>query len=110
MLAELLEQGSRSTFTFPTHAPLTRPSGGAPPDVDTVRTFGLNPSHALQHPGHYYYMAARCTEARRERFLASESASQGANAAPGFANEKKVDHLTIVLEVSVVFRTGCMCG
>lgn len=51
-------------------------------------------------------MAARCTEARRERFLASESASQGANAAPGFANEKKVDHLTIVLEVSVDFRPG----
>lgn len=75
--------------------------------MDAVRTFGLNPSHALQHPGHYYYMAARCTEARRERFLASESASQGANAAPGFANEKKVDHLTIVLEVSVVFRTEC---
>lgn len=31
---------------------------------------GLNPSHALQHPGFYYYMAARCTEMRRERFLA----------------------------------------
>ena len=104
VLAELLEQGSRSTLTFPTHAPLTRASGGpggAPPDMDAVR--GLNPSHALQHPGHYYYMAARCTEARRERFLASESASQGANAAPGYANEKKVDHLTIVLEVSFVF-------
>ncbi|KAF8549955.1 hypothetical protein OG21DRAFT_1420431 [Imleria badia] len=109
MLAELLEQGSRSTLTFPTHAPLTRASGtpltsavgptGAPLDVDAIRTLGLNPSHALQHPGHYYYMAARCTEARRERFLASESASQGANAAPGYANEKKVDHLTIVLEL-----------
>ena len=71
--------------------------------MDAVRTLGLNPSHALQHPGHYYYMAARCTEARRERFLASEGASQGANAAPGYANEKKVDHLTIVLEVSVIF-------
>jgi hypothetical protein len=105
VLAELLEQGSRSTLTFPTHAPLTRASGpsGAPLDTDAVRTLGLNPSHALQHPGHYYYMAARCTEARRERFLASESASQGANAAPGYANEKKVDHLMIVLEVSFVF-------
>ncbi|KAG8221229.1 glutathione transferase omega-1 [Butyriboletus roseoflavus] len=105
VLAELLEQGSRFALTFPTHAPLTRASGapvglgGAPLDMDSVRTLGLNPSHALQHPGHYYYMAARCTEARRERFLANEGASQGTNAAPGFANEKKVDHLTIVLEL-----------
>lgn len=102
MLAELLEQGSRSTLTFPTHTPLASSAGpgGAPLDVDAVRTLGLNPSHALQHPGHYYYMAARCTEARRERFLASESVSQGANAVPGYANEKKVDHLTVVLEVT----------
>ena len=116
VLAELLEQGSRSMLTFPTHTPLTRASsapltsavgpGGAPLDTDAVRTLGLNPSHALQHPGHYYYMAARCTEARRERFLASESASQGANAAPGYANEKKVDHLMIVLEVRLV----CVCA
>ncbi|KAF8435107.1 Gryzun, putative trafficking through golgi-domain-containing protein [Boletus edulis BED1] len=109
VLAELLEQGSQSTLTFPTHVPLTRASGaslasavgssGAPLDVDAIHTLGLNPTYALQHPGHYYYMAARCTEARRERFLASESASQGINAAPGYANEKKVDHLTIVLEL-----------
>ena len=46
--------------------------GGAPLELDAVRMMGMNPSHALQHPGHYYYMAARCTEARRERFLASE--------------------------------------
>ena len=119
VLAELLEQGSRSTLTFPTHTPLTRASGaslasavgptGASLDVDAIRTLGLNPSHALQHPGHYYYMAARCTEARRERFLASESASQGVNAAPGYANEKKVDHLTIVLEVSALLRSRVCC-
>lgn len=117
VLAELLEQGSRSTLVFPTHTPLARASGAplasavgpgsAPLDMDAVRTLGLNPSHALQHPGHYYYMAARCTEARRERFLVSESASQGVNAPPGYTNEKKVDHLTIVLEVySILFSTG----
>ncbi|KAH7883282.1 Gryzun, putative trafficking through golgi-domain-containing protein [Phlebopus sp. FC_14] len=119
VLAELLEQGSRSTLTFPNHGPASRaasalsPSalgpGGAPMDLDAVRALGLNPSHALQHPGHYYYMAARCTEARRERFLASESMSQGASTAPGYANEKKVDHLTIILELYTksyeLFRT-----
>ncbi|KAF9228502.1 hypothetical protein BS17DRAFT_773840 [Gyrodon lividus] len=109
VLAELLEQGSRSALTFPTNTPASRTSGvplvsgvgpgSAPLDLDAVRALGLNPSHALQHPGHYYYMAARCTEARRERFLASGNMSQGTSSAPGYANEKKVDHLKIILEL-----------
>ncbi|KAG6332551.1 hypothetical protein ID866_6536 [Astraeus odoratus] len=104
VLAELLEQGSRSTLVFPVHAPLSKTvgvahtplgPGGGLLDLDSVRMMGLNPSHALQHPGHYYYMAARCTEARRERFLACE----GPSSAPGYANERKTDHLTIILEL-----------
>ncbi|KAI6029321.1 Gryzun, putative trafficking through golgi-domain-containing protein [Pisolithus microcarpus] len=104
VLAELLEQGARSTLTLPALTPGPRAAGGlpdalgpggAPLELDAVRMMGLNPSHALQHPGHYYYMAARCTEARRERFLASE----GLTTAPGYANEKKVDHLTLALEL-----------
>lgn len=103
VLAELLEQGSNSSLTFPTNSPssLTASvtSSGTPVELDAVRAFGLNPNHALQHPGHYYYMAARCTEARRERFLANEGISQGTSAAPGYANEKKVDHLALILEL-----------
>lgn len=104
VLAELLEQGSNSSLTFPTNSPPSLTAGvtsaGTPVELDAVRAFGLNPSHALQHPGHYYYMAARCTEARRERFLANEEAiSQGTSAAPGYANEKKVDHLSLILEL-----------
>lgn len=104
VLAELLEQGSNSSLTFPTNSPPSLTAGvssaGTPVDLDAVRALGLNPSHALQHPGHYYYMAARCTEARRERFLANEKGiSQGTSAAPGYANEKKADHLTLILEL-----------
>ncbi|OAX31943.1 hypothetical protein K503DRAFT_702885 [Rhizopogon vinicolor AM-OR11-026] len=107
VLAELLEQGSQSSLTLPTNTPPSRSMSpaGTPVELDTVRAPGLNPSHALQHPGHYYYMAARCTEFRRERFLASEvcsdifGTSQGASAAPGYANEKKVDHLSLILEL-----------
>ncbi|KAI6095077.1 Foie gras liver health family 1-domain-containing protein [Pisolithus sp. B1] len=112
VLAELLEQGARSTLTLPTLTPGPRATGGvpdalgpggAPLELDAVRMMGLNPSHALQHPGHYYYMAARCTEARRERFLASEvfpsGVSQELTTAPGYASEKKVDHLTLALEL-----------
>jgi hypothetical protein len=126
VLAELLEQGSNSSLTFPTNSPPLLAAGaspaGTPVDLDAVRALGLNPSHALQHPGHYYYMAARCTEARRERFLANEvclvfgfvdpsiichpkkGMSQGINAAPGYANEKKADHLTSILEVCALFE------
>lgn len=43
-------------------------------EMDALRTLGLNPTHALQHPGFYYYMAARCTEMRRERFLSAVDA------------------------------------
>jgi trafficking protein particle complex subunit 11 len=38
-------------------------------ESDSLQSLGLNPNHALQHPGFYYYMAARCTEHRRERYL-----------------------------------------
>jgi hypothetical protein len=93
--------------------------------MDSMHSLGLNPSHALQHPGFYYYMAAKSTEKRRERYLALIEAEvscdvyyvvfssqdstapmawarQGSTLAPGYANEKKVDHLTIILEVCIV--------
>jgi hypothetical protein len=88
ILAELLDQGTRSTLTIPSHHPPPPPSTGPPNaaalangaqasrgvlEMETIRSLGLNPSHALQHPGFYYYMAARCTEKRRERFLSMEA-------------------------------------
>ncbi|KII95624.1 hypothetical protein PLICRDRAFT_662357 [Plicaturopsis crispa FD-325 SS-3] len=107
VLAELLEQGTYSTLVIPTHLPITPASAqalarssGSVLEADSLRALGLNPSHALQHPGFYYYMAARCTETRRERFIAAaESEATALHNAPGFLNEKKVDHLTIVLEL-----------
>jgi hypothetical protein len=78
VLAELLEQGMRSTLKIPTHIPVpptqeasvaSRPQ--VPLDGETLRALGTNPGVALQHPGFYYYMAARCTEKRRERFIAA---------------------------------------
>ncbi|KAG6920032.1 hypothetical protein DXG01_010100 [Tephrocybe rancida] len=85
VLAELLEQGTRSTLTIPVHRPVTSAntnlaaslhngSARAPPgmlETETIRSLGINPSHALQHSGFYYFMAAKCTETRRERFLAA---------------------------------------
>ncbi|KAK7057624.1 Gryzun, putative trafficking through golgi-domain-containing protein [Favolaschia claudopus] len=112
ILAELLEHGIQSKLVIPDHRPVNTllpqtPRPSAPPpssalEVETLRTMGINPSHALQHPGYYYYMAAKCTEARRERFLAAaeaEAAQQSLHPSAGFTNEKKVDHLIIILEL-----------
>ncbi|TRM69045.1 Gryzun, putative trafficking through golgi-domain-containing protein [Schizophyllum amplum] len=99
IFAELLEHGTRANLRIPVHRPsfpLQQPAGLEP----MVRTLGINPSSALQHPGFYYYVAARCTELRRERFLDTLGALSPSSAAgPGFANEKKVEHLVIILEL-----------
>ncbi|KAF8146870.1 Gryzun, putative trafficking through golgi-domain-containing protein [Mycena galopus ATCC 62051] len=114
ILAELLEHGTQSKLVIPDHRPVnpalvaatmrssvTVPSSAL--EIEAMRTMGINPSHALQHPGYYYYMAAKCTEARRERFLAAaeaeENQSSPGNPSPGFMNEKKVEHLVIILEL-----------
>ena len=78
VFAELLEQGTRSTLKIPSAYPTPTPSAAlmaaqaleaSQMGLDAMRVLGLNPNQALQHPGFYYYMAARCTERRRERFL-----------------------------------------
>ncbi len=55
------------------------------------------------HPGFYYAAAATCAEKRRARFLEVLVVAEGADGesapAPGFANEKKSDHLGTILEV-----------
>ncbi|KAJ6593407.1 Gryzun, putative trafficking through golgi-domain-containing protein [Mycena capillaripes] len=113
ILAELLEHGTQSKLVIPDHRPVNPalaasqrtsvPVPNSALEVEAMRTMGINPSHALQHPGYYYYMAAKCTEARRERFLAAAEAEASqkspGNPSPGFINEKKVDHLIIILEL-----------
>lgn len=79
ILAELMDQGTRAGLVIPFHKPSTTTSTTSQntaraigvPELDMARTLGVNPSHALQHSGFYYYMAAKCTEMRRARFLAA---------------------------------------
>jgi hypothetical protein len=77
VFAELLEQGTKSgVLVIPDHTPQRAKASGpgvtaGDNDNAMVSSLGLNPSHALQHPGFYYFMAARCSEFRRERFLLS---------------------------------------
>ncbi|TFK21997.1 glutathione transferase omega-1 [Coprinopsis marcescibilis] len=110
ILGELIDQGTRSGLTIPSHQPVGAAQNPAQSaaraamglaELDAVRSLGLNPSHALQHSGYYYYMAAKCTDIRRERFLAAVEAEKNNQTilSPGFANEKRVDHLSLVLEL-----------
>ncbi|KAF7428799.1 hypothetical protein PC9H_008031 [Pleurotus ostreatus] len=119
VLAELLEQGTRTTLAIPVHKPAPPPSTAALAasqlqssvttirgvEYDALRSLGLNPSHALQHPGFYYYMAAKCTELRRDKFQIALEAelNQQLTATPGFTNEKKVDHYVIILEARLLY-------
>jgi hypothetical protein len=101
--AELVEQGTNSTLILPTHQPAVAapaPAASGLAELDALRVLGLNPANALQHSGFYYYMAAQATERRHARFLALlENPEVNSANIPGFANEKRVDHFGIVLEV-----------
>ncbi|KAK2463095.1 hypothetical protein APHAL10511_004750 [Amanita phalloides] len=112
-LAELLEQGLRSTLKIPPYKPpaltgnaslvaaVIRGSSAHSLEMNALRSLGLNPSHTLQHPGFYYYMASRCTELRKEKFQTTVEAelNQRPILSPGFTNEKKVQHHAIILEL-----------
>jgi len=108
--AELLEHGTGSTLILPIHKPASPAPAPAPAPVglseqDALRLLGLNPANALQHPGFYYYLAAQATERRREKFLAMlETIGAGETVSPGFANERKVDHFGIIVEVRSLLR------
>ncbi|EMD33144.1 hypothetical protein CERSUDRAFT_118207 [Gelatoporia subvermispora B] len=112
ILAELLEEGTKSTLKIPSH--FRTPSQTAALvaahalessasqrnllEAEALRLLGLNPTQALQHPGFYYYMAARCQERRRERFLKALE-SETAATLPAYGTEKKVDHLAVIVEL-----------
>jgi len=90
---------------LPTAAPV-----GAQPTLEFFATpiSSGNPLQVLQQPAYYYYAAADCTIQRKLRFdeaLAVEEDAKESEAgghiamAPGFANEKKVDHSELAIEV-----------
>lgn len=88
---------------LPIHKPALPAPAPAPvglTELDALRVLGLNPANALQHPGFYYYIAAQATERRRAKFVAGT----GEAVSPGFANERKVDHFGIIVEVRSLMR------
>ncbi|EUC61804.1 glutathione transferase omega-1 [Rhizoctonia solani AG-3 Rhs1AP] len=83
------------------HLGLSQPTPGA--GVNAALSSGLNPALVLQHPGFYYYIAAGCSHERLVRFKAVLEAEtrdpSPVSATPAFANEKKIDHHSLIVEL-----------
>ncbi|KAF8584313.1 hypothetical protein K439DRAFT_1633686 [Ramaria rubella] len=112
ILAELLDMATLSTLSIPKHLPTfpIAPLTPGPPasyqqpqhlSLEPPRPVGANPSSVLQHPGFYYYAAATCTQRRLEQFVLTDQESRHANGVvpTNLANERKVDHRVIILEL-----------
>jgi hypothetical protein len=54
----------------------------------------VNPTLALQSPSYYWYQAAICSIERRARWEGCTDES-----APGYANEQKIDHTAVIVEL-----------
>jgi hypothetical protein len=113
IFAELLEMAQADNLRIPYPSPPTLPTAppvGITPSLEFFATpvSSGNPLQVLQQPAYYYYAAADCTLQRKLRFdeaLAVEEDAKESEAgghismAPGFANEKKVDHSELAIEV-----------
>lgn len=116
IFAELLEMALTSGLKLPPQPSPELPTAGpliGPPTPEHWSTpiSSTNPIQTLQQPAYYFYTAATCSVQRQRRYeeaLEAEEDAQGSEAggyvstAPGFANEKKVDHAGLVVEVSAL--------
>lgn len=110
IFGEVLEIAQRHGYVIPAidlpMYPTPLSAGGLPHQQQdlTMPESTMNPLHVLHPPAFYFYTAAMCTIERKARFdeavAAEEDGSSAAGAsAPGFANEKNVDHAALVIEV-----------
>ncbi|OCF45455.1 hypothetical protein I317_00702 [Kwoniella heveanensis CBS 569] len=107
IFAELLELGQQAGLRIMSLAPPVFPTAAAaaappPPEYYATPISSGNPLQVLQQPAFYYYTAASCSVQRQAKFqeaLDAEVASGYVSTAPGFANEKKVDHAALVIEL-----------
>ncbi|KAG8874127.1 hypothetical protein FRB97_006117 [Tulasnella sp. 331] len=103
ILAELVELALRAGYKLPvTNVPALSADTVREPVAGAAVASSFKPDTVLQHPGYYYYMAAKCTQERLDRFLAvveKEEKQPGTmSKSPGFANEKKVEHYVIIID------------
>ncbi|WVO12852.1 hypothetical protein L204_100460 [Cryptococcus depauperatus] len=115
IFAELLEMaqshGLHTSTPVPSFPTLNSSVISQDPEYFVTPLSSTNPSQTLQHPAMYYYTAACCSIERYKRFKEALEVESDAldlelgktsgfvSAAPGFANEKKVDHTALVIEL-----------
>lgn len=104
ILAEILEIALRAGLRLPILLP--QPPVERPPQQLTLEpppVPGIAPANALQHPGYYYFQAARYTQERLRRFKLIEDAEilkpTNISQSPAFNNEKKTEHWEVILEL-----------
>ncbi|TXT06086.1 hypothetical protein VHUM_03559 [Vanrija humicola] len=108
ILGEVLEIAQSHGFhvpPLPAPAYATPAASVVPPPSDelAIPISSTNAMHVLHPPAFYFYNAACCTIERKQRFddaLSAErdSGSVALAAAPGFANEKNIDHAALIVE------------
>lgn len=103
IFGEVLEIAIRHGFRTP---PLPLPQMSTPtvPPTPEVLVSQVNPLHILHPPAFYFYAAATCTMERKARFDAAlhaeeETGSVALAGAPGFNNEKNVDHNALIVDL-----------
>jgi hypothetical protein len=102
ILAEVLEMAIAEGFVIPElPAPTYPPPPSVPALDDPLPNSSTNALHILHPPAFYYYTAACSTLERKARFDAALAAEQHGTlaSAPGFSNEKKIDHAALVVEL-----------
>ncbi|KAK8869844.1 hypothetical protein IAR55_000412 [Kwoniella newhampshirensis] len=116
IFVELIEMGQQAGLRIASLAPPVFPTAASaaappPPDYYITPISSNNPLQILQQPAFYYYTAACCSIQRQQRYqeaLEAEADALGSEAgaasgyvstAPGFANEKKVDHSALIIEL-----------
>lgn len=103
LFGEMLELAIRHGYRVPP-MPLPQMSTPTVPPTPEVLISAVNPLHILHSPAYYFYAAATCTMERKARFDAALAAERETGAvalagAPGFANEKGVDHAALIIEL-----------
>ncbi|SGY32475.1 BQ5605_C002g01369 [Microbotryum silenes-dioicae] len=123
LFGDLVAIGIRNGFSLPILRPVAS-SRVLPPGAPPPPTSVMMPSNALQHPGHYFFLAAGCAIERWERFKAVKAAYEAARDAgavapipeggkrppplamgPALTHESKVDHADIIIEVRTILAS-----
>lgn len=98
LLADLIEVAIRGGYRLTAPKLSTTVIKSPQNPQSQILATGSRASVALQHAGHYYYLAALCAIQRRDLFRQAELEGKE-DPSPAFAHEKTVNHTEQILEL-----------